>query len=242
MTHGDAGTIWGDVPTWCAAVGACVAFGIGLWQYKKSQDWKKAEFLAAEMKEFFANPRVAVALTMIDWGGREVGLPIANSPGGTKQIYVDYPMQTFALRPHTLPSKMVSSRGEATGKTRDGSVGFEPEHAAIRDCYDALFDGLERFGGYVKSELVGVEDLRPYLEYWITDIYAPAADAEVAAWNAMLLTYIHVYSFRNVVYLFKSFGKPIGWDQDVYAGFLKQMQDQDLALALLDAAKEASTS
>jgi hypothetical protein len=57
-----------------ALLGASIAFGVGLFQYRRAQRWKRAEFLANEMKEFFATPRVQKALLLIDWGRRRVQL------------------------------------------------------------------------------------------------------------------------------------------------------------------------
>jgi len=39
-------------------VGAGVAFFFGLRQYRRSEQWKRAEFVTAEMKEFFAGAKV----------------------------------------------------------------------------------------------------------------------------------------------------------------------------------------
>jgi hypothetical protein len=50
------------------------------------------------------------------------------------------------------------------------SEGFTQSQAAIRDCYDAFLDGLGRFASYVKTGLIDVPSLRPYIRYWIEDI------------------------------------------------------------------------
>lgn len=49
-------------------LGAAVAFVIGLIQYRRAQQWKRAEWVAQEMKGVFSDPLVQAALTMIDWG------------------------------------------------------------------------------------------------------------------------------------------------------------------------------
>jgi hypothetical protein len=63
----------------------------GLYQYRRSQLWKRAEFIAGEMKVFFADSDLA---------------------------------------------------------------GYTPKEVAIRDAYDALLDGLERFSGFLKTGLI----------------------------------------------------------------------------------------
>ena len=60
--------------TVAGAVGSFVVFSIGVSSYLRTEKWKKAEFLAKEMKEFFSAPRVQRALFLIDWGCRRVQL------------------------------------------------------------------------------------------------------------------------------------------------------------------------
>ena len=59
-------SIWGDVPTWLGLAGAIVAFLIGRAEYRKAQEWKRAEFVAAEAKQFFIDEEIATALLLID--------------------------------------------------------------------------------------------------------------------------------------------------------------------------------
>src|ERR1700730_8293626 len=47
--------------------GAVVAFVIGLLQYKRGEYWKRSQFLAQEMREFFEDPKVENGRSMIDW-------------------------------------------------------------------------------------------------------------------------------------------------------------------------------
>ena len=56
------------------AIGSLVAFGIAVSTYYRTERWKRAEFLAKEMKEFFAIPRVQKAMLLIDWGKRPIQL------------------------------------------------------------------------------------------------------------------------------------------------------------------------
>jgi hypothetical protein len=55
-----------------ALVGAAIAFAIGLVQYRRAQQWKRAEWVAQEMKQLFSDPIVQAALMMIDWGSRQI--------------------------------------------------------------------------------------------------------------------------------------------------------------------------
>jgi hypothetical protein len=55
-------------------LGAAAAFWIGLSQYRKSEAWKRLEFVAAEMKVFYDDPAAKLAMGMLDWRKKEVAL------------------------------------------------------------------------------------------------------------------------------------------------------------------------
>src|SRR5689334_5323393 len=48
--------------------GAALTFAAGLMQYQKAQRWKRAEWVAQEMKSLLQDPMVVAALQMIDYG------------------------------------------------------------------------------------------------------------------------------------------------------------------------------
>ena len=217
---------------WVAALGLALTLTAALiaWRtFLRTERWKRAEFIAGEMKQFFDNPLVQRALWMIDWGTRSIPL-LDEHAENRGRVMVTRPMQIHALLPHPLVSPGEGSdQAEAQGSPTSR---FTPEEVAIRDCYDALLDRLERFADYVRTELISVGELRPYLEYWIKDIHAPTEDAEDAAWAAVLLTYIEFYGFSGVQTLFRQFECPIDPSESGYQKFLRQMKDQNLALGL----------
>jgi hypothetical protein len=217
--------------TFLGGVGGFILFLITVSKYWNAQKWKRAEFLAKEMKEFFAALRVQKALFLIDWGSRRLPL-LEGRPEDENPVLVTRQLQTKALRPHVLLDETGSDNEVFTvddGTPRDG---FTESEAAIRDCYDAFLDGLERFSSYVKTGLIDVDSLRPYLGYWIDDISSPTENAEDAAWCAALLTYISFYRFDGVLSLFDAFGTSIRSSSPTYISFLKLMADQDLAVRL----------
>jgi hypothetical protein len=168
-------------------VGSFVVFCIAVSTYYRTERWKRAEFLAHEMKEFFATGGVQKAMLLIDWGERRIRL-LENVPDDQAVVSVNRPMQVRGLRPHILVTGDESSDSDSM-VVKDGadSDRFTQPEAAIRDCYDAFLDGLERFGSYVKTGLTDVASLRPYIGYWIDDISEPTSSPDDAAWNAALL-------------------------------------------------------
>ena len=217
--------------TLAGAIGSFVVFSIGVSTYLRNEKWKRAEFLAREMKEFFSTPRVQKALLLIDWSRRTIQL-IEDRPGDESRVIVTRQMQTMGLRPHTLLDSTGSDSETFTVGDSVWGEGFTQSQVAIRDCYDAFLDGLERFASYVKTGLIDVASLRPYLGYWIDDISSPTEDPDDAAWCAALLTYMTFYRFDGVLCLFDAFGKGIRPSSPTYVSFLKLMADQKLASQL----------
>jgi hypothetical protein len=203
-------------------------------QYRRAEEWKRAEFVAKEMKDFFGDRKVAIALQSIDWGNRHANLLGLSDPADKTKTRVTRALQTTALLPHSIVDPHTGSDGESDAD--DPTMRrFSPEEAAIRDCYDALLDGLERFDSFLQSKLVTVKALRPYLEYWIDDIAADAGDADDAAWNACLLAYIQIYRFRGVQRLFDEFGYDIRVGGKIYEGFMAKVAEGSPARRLCEA-------
>lgn len=50
--------------------GGLIAFLFAFYQYVRSQRWKRAEWVAAEVTRFLDDPKVDAALKMLDWGER----------------------------------------------------------------------------------------------------------------------------------------------------------------------------
>jgi hypothetical protein len=228
-------------------VGAVVAFVVGLLQYRRAEYWKRSQFLAQEMKEFFEDPRVENARTMIDWGVRDIPLLSPSKSAHGKEDSgvrtVDRQLQCKSLRPHDWPdanpAATAASSDDAvrTAPSSDtvrkpdratlGGTSFEPEEAAIRDCYDRFLDGFERFGNYRRGNLVSVNDLKPYVQYWIDDIVDTKCDANDSLWCVFLFAYIEFYSFVGVQALFDAFGHDIGIDSKLVNRFVHQCADAD---------------
>jgi len=222
--------------TVAGAIGSFILFSIGVSTYRRTEKWKRAEFLANEMKEFFATPRVQKALLLVDWGNRRFHL-IEDRPADEGWVMVTRRVQTMGLRPHILLARTGSDPEMITVDDEVSGAGFTESEAAIRDCYDAFLDGLERFASYIKTGLIDLPSLRPYIGYWIDDISSPTENIDDAAWCAALLTYISFYRFDGVLWLFDAFGKSIRPSSSTYISFLKRMADQDLASQFAETVK-----
>lgn len=139
-----------------ALFGAAIAFTIGLVQYQRAQQWKRAEWVAQEMKSLFGDPIVQAAFLMFDWGSRRI--PLYPDRKEEKDRYVPLTNETVAS------ALMVHD---------DRPAGFSELEADIRAAFDRALDGLERFHSYADSGLVELRDLQPYLKYWALNLCLP---------------------------------------------------------------------
>jgi len=215
---------------------AAFVFGGGLWQYYRAQQWKRAEFLANEIKELLSDPKAVNGLTMIDWDERCIKL----DPNADPKV-VTYRMQSFALLPHTLVEAggRILIEGSKASSADQMSNDFTSDEKLIRDCYDALLDRLDRLGSYLETGLLSVSDMRPYLGYYIDDIASETTDSVEALWNIVLLTYVHFYNFRGIPILFTEFRHDISPNGHVFRRLIERTdkRHQKLAQGLAEMAR-----
>lgn len=153
-------------------LGALYAFRVGLIQYRTAQQWKRAEWVAQEMKALFAEPLVQAALLMIDWQNRKVPLHPDEGEASKRDVYVTDDSVAAALAPHSRQRP------------------FSALECEIRGAFDRLLDGLERLNSYVTTGLVTDGDLTPYLAYWASRVCgASEGETRLAALRVYMTTY-----------------------------------------------------
>jgi hypothetical protein len=135
--------------TLAAMSGGLVAFLGGLMQYRRAQRWKRAEFVANEMKEFKADPLVHNALILLDWNERAVDLFPHEADPQKRSVRVSDQAVADALVPHVA------------------RCDFTQLEIALRDTFDRFFDRLERFEYFLEAGLVSSREFAPYLGYWL---------------------------------------------------------------------------
>ena len=183
-----------------ALAGAALAFIVGLLQYRSTQRWKRAEWVAAEMDAFFQDPKIQAALRMIDWGARRVELYPDRKPREDRFVVVTDDRLAEALEAH---------------ERRPG--GFSEDEVTIRDVFDYFLDRLERIQSFVEAGLVRISDVSPYLRYWAVDILgAQPGDPKVER-LVQLRAYIHRYRYTGVHTLLTKLarGRPLNVEDQV---------------------------
>src|SRR6266436_4813731 len=110
----------GNWLTLAALSGGLVAFFAGLFQYRRAQRWKRAEFVANEMKEFKADAMVRNALLLLDWNERAVDLFPHEVDPEKRIVRIEDRALAAALVPHLARS------------------GFSQVKIALRDVFDSF--------------------------------------------------------------------------------------------------------
>jgi hypothetical protein len=168
-------------------IGGLILFIVGFLRYSKSQEWKRKEFIANEIKEMNKDSIVRNAMYILDWDKRKIEL-FPEDPDFEKRYYVvDRELLKSALLSHKLKGK------------------FKKEEVRIRDTFDHFFDELERLNQFIESNLISDKEIGPYLKYWIKVI---SEDLDPKVKN-IVFHYINEYNFSGVQQLFKKFNKDI---------------------------------
>lgn len=144
MTN-EAKNAWDLLLNAVTLVGAAVAFAFGLHQWRRGQDWQRAEQMDKFIQEFQNNDLLSLAATVIDWTRREVtfrGQPFV----------VTNTDALLALRDH-------SAMGE--------NPVFKLEQATLRDAYDALLAFFQRLELAISTQLVDAPPAVHYFRYWL---------------------------------------------------------------------------
>jgi hypothetical protein len=162
-------------------VGAAAAFWIGLRQYRKSEAWKRLEFVAAELKAFYDDPAVKLAMGMLDWRKKEVALFKYRGENDSDRVTVDYAIVASALG-------------------IDPELKYDKVQSAVREIFERFLEFLARFEGFLAAGVVKKTDLNPYLDYWIKliagqDAHSPEVTNQVLP---SLWKFIDYYGYRDV--------------------------------------------
>ena len=175
-----------------AGLGAMLAFVIGLWQYRKSQKWQKAQILLALIDSFEKDTQIEAACAMLDWDAREVRLE--------RSIKFENKMLVSALR---VPIMDIAIAGELS-VTHELEAAFTPEESMIRDAFDAFFDFFHKLYAFQKSGLLKFSDY-VYFNYWfelLQNIGEYKADPEI---KKAMDKYIQEYRFIGVQELLRRY-------------------------------------
>ena len=148
-------------------------------EYRNAQKWKKAEFIAKEAKEFFADKNVSRALLFLDY--KENDIPIYdNEIEGKKSLHYNNDLLMRSLD----PEKNITE--------------FSQEETLIRKIFDDFLTKLGFFNHYVETNLIQLKDLIPYLGYWMNILANPNKSKRNKYLMNRIWQYIDKYSQNDI--------------------------------------------
>ncbi len=217
-------------------VGGAGAIALGVYRYNRNENWHRLEFLRKAVKEFEQDPEIWKALKILDF---EEYRDYDTTYNGDRLIFRVTDQQLCnALATHNV---RVRKQKEMDRLRHQHSLDDAAEktyliETTLRDWFNKMLNGLEHFGYLLESGMFGVEDLRPWMSYWIRLIadleYRRAGSSRV---YDQLYTYIHDCGFFGVLTLFERFGyrilRPPYHPQD-FADLSKGLQEFDPKTAL----------
>jgi hypothetical protein len=130
--------------------GAAIAFWVGLRQWRRGQDWQRAEQMDKFVQQFENDDLLRLAATVIDWTRRQVKYR-------DREFVVTNTDALLALRDHT--------------KMGEKPV-FAGEQAVLRDAYDALLAFFSRLELALSTKLIDLPPAKQYFQYWLSHFLA----------------------------------------------------------------------
>lgn len=128
-----------------------IAGSFALYRWNIDQRWRRVQFSFLLIQTFFGKENTKLALRLVDTFGY-MELPSASTKGEQLNIVLTEDMVFEALF------------------TLDQQQEFTEPQFTIRLILDEFFTDLSMFQHHIDAGLIKIEDIRPYLEYWIKAI------------------------------------------------------------------------
>jgi hypothetical protein len=136
-------TVWrdwekSDVIAAASAACAIAVFAFGIWQYRASENWKRSEFVAAQIKEFNSDKVNHAVLLMMDYDPARVELYPEKT--NAKDRYVDVKFSMLV---------------KAVGQEKE----FSDAEFQIRIFFEHFLTSLSRFNYFLTSGAIEPKEL-----------------------------------------------------------------------------------
>lgn len=127
-----------DIISAVSAACAIVVFGFGIWQYRSSENWKRSEFVASQIKEFAADKVNQSVLLMMDY--EDVRIDLFPDQTNPKQRFVEVKLAMLV-------------------KAIGGEKGWTPTEFQIRQYFEHFLTSLSRFNYFLESGAIQPTEL-----------------------------------------------------------------------------------
>ncbi|WP_354132554.1 hypothetical protein [Bradyrhizobium sp. RT4b] len=164
-------------------------------QAAEQQNWKKAEFLANQVKDFFGDEGVERTIYMLDWHIRK--LVIADDDEEVVlTLHDDKARAEAESRPNLRDNFLKNGQSVIIARAlrkHDGES-FTEHEAVVRDNFDWLFFRLGQFQHMIQSGLFTYQEVDIHLSY-VLDLISGGLDYVSSDVTAAIARYVCEYDF-----------------------------------------------
>ena len=147
-----------DVIAAASAVCAIGVFAFGIWQYRSSENWKRSEFVAAQIKEFNSDKINQSVMLMMDYDPARVELFPDREKTVDRYFDVKFEMLVNAI---------------------DQEKGFSEQEFQIRQYFEHFLTSLSRFNYFLTSGAIDASELCADFAYPVELMTGSARDMKL---------------------------------------------------------------
>jgi hypothetical protein len=179
-----------DIATLVTAASAIGGGGFALWRWVDDQRWRRVQYAQSVIKTSFEDETVTKACEVLDTTDQVVRFRDRHDPKKEREIHISDDFLINAL----------STFDEKTSNTS--------EELYVRLVLDKLFDEINTFQSHIDAGLIKLNDIRPYLEYWIKEISGNGrVHEERVAYQ--IYKFLRYFGYSGVLTLASDMGFPI---------------------------------
>jgi hypothetical protein len=168
-----------------ATIAATIGGAFALWRWMIDQRWRRVQYAQTLIKEFIEKENTKKAFEILDTEGTIFFV----ENGRTTTIDITDEFLIGAL------------------STFDQKANNSDEEVVVRRICDDFFDDLSIFQSHIEAKLIRLNDISPYLEYWIRALSGRGKirSREFARQAAMFMDY---FGYKRVLVLASNLNSP----------------------------------
>jgi hypothetical protein len=172
-----------------AAVGGMFA----LWRWMVDQKWRRVQYAQSLIREFLQKESTISALEILDVLDENVELKSHDIPKGI----------TIEITDELLVRALSTSYTQKTG---------DEQTLFVRTVLDEFFGDLSIFQSHIEAGLIKLQDIKPYLEYWLNELSGPGRMGHTSPFTSQVYSYLLKFGYTEVVTLAKNMDHPFPKD------------------------------
>jgi hypothetical protein len=167
---------------------ATIGGAFALWRWMVDQKWRRVQHAQSLVEKFLEKRNTIKAFEILDTIG-EVECASKYDVKKNETINITDEFLIGALS--TFDQKKENDESEII----------------IRDIFDDFFDDLSTFQGHIESGLIKLQDIKPYLEYWMSEL-AGHGRIRGTDFADQVGRYLNYFRFERTLTLARSMGHP----------------------------------